>query len=100
MLRKLILVGVFAGASASAPILYQTNPEAFEGFVRGIGQEEQAEPAPQIALARPQIGRIDVSDVQAVVLEDEALSGTLVGMSFLNRLRKYHVENGALILEQ
>jgi aspartyl protease family protein len=35
-----------------------------------------------------------------VVLEDSALAGTLVGMSFLKRLSKYEVENGAMILQQ
>ena len=35
-----------------------------------------------------------------VVLEDQALSGTLVGMSFLSRLSGYKVEYGELVLEQ
>lgn len=34
------------------------------------------------------------------MLEDAALDGTLVGMSFLNRLSKFQVENGALLLVQ
>ena len=184
MLHKLILVGVFVGASASVPILYQSNPEAFESLLRG---REQPAEAPQLALVKPephepstevllgrkvklsadgrghfnadfklngrsvdamvdtgatlvainvstarrigmklteadfvhavetangtakaaagvierlQIGRIDVADVQAVVLEDKALSGTLIGMSFLGRLKKFQIENGALLLEQ
>jgi len=33
-------------------------------------------------------------------MEDSALTGTLVGMSFLKRLSKYEVENGAMILQQ
>lgn len=49
---------------------------------------------------RLQIGRISVEDVAAVVLEDKALEGTLIGMSFLSRLKKYQVENGALLLTQ
>ncbi|WP_318528240.1 TIGR02281 family clan AA aspartic protease [Mesorhizobium sp. ZC-5] len=53
-----------------------------------------------IVIERIQIGRIMVEDVQAAVLEDTALDGTLVGMSFLNRLSKFHVENGALLLVQ
>lgn len=47
-----------------------------------------------------QIGRIHVRDVQAVVLDDRALDKTLIGMSFLNRLSRYRVENGSLYLEQ
>jgi aspartyl protease family protein len=47
-----------------------------------------------------QIGRIAVDNVQAVVLEDTALEGTLIGMSFLKQLSKFEVEDGALLLVQ
>jgi aspartyl protease family protein len=47
-----------------------------------------------------QIGKIYIDKVPAVVMEDSALTGTLVGMSFLKRLSKYEVENGAMILQQ
>ena len=47
-----------------------------------------------------QIGRIVVADVQTMVLDDKALGGTLIGASFLNRLAKFQVENGALLLVQ
>jgi aspartyl protease family protein len=46
------------------------------------------------------IGRIHLENVQALVLDDDALSGTLIGMSFLRRLSKYEVDDGQLILEQ
>lgn len=49
---------------------------------------------------RLEIGRIEVANVEAVVLEDSALEGTLVGLSFLNRLRRFGVEGGFLSLEQ
>ncbi|WP_295809542.1 TIGR02281 family clan AA aspartic protease [uncultured Nitratireductor sp.] len=47
-----------------------------------------------------QIGRIYLENVDAVVLDDRALDNVLIGMSFLNRLARYQVENRALILEQ
>lgn len=47
-----------------------------------------------------QIGRIHVRDVDAIVLEDEALNSTLIGMSFLKQLRAYRVEGANLHLEQ
>lgn len=47
-----------------------------------------------------QIGRIFIDDVEAVVLEDKALDGTLIGMSFLKRLAKFQVEDGALLMVQ
>lgn len=187
MLRKLMLVGVVAGASASVPVLYQSNPEAVEWFLGRGGAAEQPAEVPKVAMARPpaaepraetlagrkvrlaadprghfnaefrlngrlvpalvdtgatlvavnqstarrigihlvssdftgtvetangrakaalarierlEIGRIEVRDVDVVVLEDKALSGTLIGMSFLSRLKRFHVEGGALMLEQ
>jgi aspartyl protease family protein len=51
-------------------------------------------------LANVQIGRIQLDNVEAMVLEDRALSGTLVGMSFLRRLASFRVENGTLVMEQ
>ncbi len=51
-------------------------------------------------IERIAIGRIELRDVEAVILDDDALSGTLVGMSFLSRLGRYSVEEGTLVLEQ
>jgi len=53
-----------------------------------------------VMIDRLEIGRISVEKVPALVLEDKALGGTLIGMSFLSRLGKYQVENGALLLVQ
>jgi aspartyl protease family protein len=51
-----------------------------------------------VTLDRVEIGTIAVRDVEAMVLPDKSLSGMLVGMSFLNKLSSYRVENGALHL--
>jgi aspartyl protease family protein len=53
-----------------------------------------------VTIDRLQIGRITVEGVQAVVLDDKALQTNLIGMSFLQRLEKYQVENGTLLLVQ
>ncbi|MBO6724807.1 MAG: TIGR02281 family clan AA aspartic protease [Rhizobiaceae bacterium] len=189
MLRKLLILGIFAGSSASVPILYQSNPDAFHNFMESAMEESAPEPkqdrqvvvvnkmqpqesrlarssrsfgitadssghyradfrlngrstpalidtgATLIAINRStarrlginlsnsdfkhevrtangttraaaamidtvEVGRIRVRDVQAVVLDDNALAGTLVGMSFLSRLSGYKVEYGELVLEQ
>ncbi len=189
MLRKLLILGICAGTSASLPIVYEVNPEAFLRYADAWMNDAPADPTavaavpPRVARAEPaatqqlagrkvlvsadtrghftsefklngrridamvdtgatlvalnestarkigiklsssdfiytvdtangsakaapavigslQIGRIHVENVQAVVLEDAALSGTLIGMSFLQRLGKFQVENGTLLLVQ
>lgn len=47
-----------------------------------------------------EIGRIRVSDIDAVVLEDRALSTTLIGMNLLKQLARFEVKDGVLRLEQ
>jgi aspartyl protease family protein len=187
MLRKLLIFGICAGSSASVPILYQSNPDAFDRLLRSTLEEKTARPqttALSLTVARPQpaaeilvgrkvklpadqrghftadfkfngrkinamidtgatlvainlstarrigitigpddfqhkvttangetraatamierlqIGRILVENVEALVLDDKALSDTLIGMTFLNRLARYQVENGALLMMQ
>lgn len=187
MLRKLLLLGIFAGTSASIPILYQSNPQIVDGLLRSTAAQPAApevepqvnlasvasKPAPPMPLGRQvlvnaderghftsqfklngrqidgmidtgatlvaintstarrigislnpsdfnrqvntangaikaavvtvdhlQIGKISVDNVQAMVLDDRALQVNLIGMSFLQRLQKYQVQNGALLLSQ
>jgi aspartyl protease family protein len=54
--------------------------------------------AAHVSLDRVEIGGISVRNVEAMVLPDKALSGVLIGMSFLSRLSSYRVEAGALRL--
>jgi aspartyl protease family protein len=56
--------------------------------------------AAPVKLDRVEIGGISVRGVDALVLSDRALSGNLLGMSFLSRLRRVEMGNGRLILEQ
>lgn len=56
--------------------------------------------AAHVTLDRMEIGGIRVRDVEAFVLRDEALSSTLVGMSFLKKLDSYSVADGSLSLRQ
>ena len=51
-----------------------------------------------VRLDRVEIGSIRVSGVDAMVLKDDALSGTLIGMSFLKRLSSFQVADGSLKL--
>lgn len=56
--------------------------------------------AAHVVLDRMEIGGIQVRGVDAFVLRDRALDGTLVGMSFLKKLTAFKVEDGAMRLEQ
>jgi aspartyl protease family protein len=73
------------------------NPEDFKYSVETANGTAPAATATISSLA---IGRIHIENVDAVVLQDKALSNTLIGVSFLNRLGKYQVENGTLLLTQ
>ncbi len=53
-----------------------------------------------VVLDRVVIGRVEVTKVEAMVLDDSALSQTLIGMSFLKQLSRYAVTDGTLVLEQ
>lgn len=53
-----------------------------------------------IKLDRIEIGQIKVRDIDALVLKDTALNSTLIGVSFLNKLASYSVEDGSLHLVQ
>ena len=46
------------------------------------------------------IGKVVVRDVRAMVSKDKALNVVLLGMTFLNRLKKYEFNQGTLILTQ
>ncbi|MBW8285114.1 MAG: TIGR02281 family clan AA aspartic protease [Rhizobium sp.] len=56
--------------------------------------------AAHVRLQRVEIGSVRVEDVDAFVLRDKALSGTLIGMSFLKRLGGYSAEGDRLRLER
>lgn len=51
-----------------------------------------------VILDRMEVGSISVSSVEAFVLEDKALSSTLIGMSFMSKLQSYRVKNNNLEL--
>jgi aspartyl protease family protein len=54
--------------------------------------------AAPVTLDRVEVGNVRVRDVDGVVLPQGAFRGTLLGMSFLRRLRSFAVEDGRLIL--
>jgi aspartyl protease family protein len=59
------------------------------------GQVEAA----RVVLRRVMIGNVLVRDVEGIVLPKGAYEGTLLGMSFLNRLSRFRVEEGTLYID-
>ena len=45
------------------------------------------------------INSVKVRDVDGLVLQEGAMNGTLLGMSFLSRLKSFSVSDGKLILK-
>ncbi len=69
-------------------------------FNQQVNTANGAIKAAVVSIDRLQIGKISLDNIQAVVLDDKALHTNLIGMSFLQRLAKYQVENGSLLLVQ
>ncbi|MCR9137115.1 MAG: TIGR02281 family clan AA aspartic protease [Alphaproteobacteria bacterium] len=55
--------------------------------------------AAHAVLKRVEIQSIRVDNVDALILDDKSLSGTLIGMSFLNKLGSYQARDGKLVLK-
>ena len=55
--------------------------------------------AARVKLDRVRIDGLEVDDVEALVLPEGALQGTLLGMTFLSRLSSFKVEDGVLHLK-
>jgi aspartyl protease family protein len=53
-----------------------------------------------VTLDRVRIDDITVRNVPAAVAERGALATNLLGMSFLGRLKSFHIEGNELVLEQ
>jgi aspartyl protease family protein len=56
--------------------------------------------AKRVRLASIQIGPLEVQDIEAVVMPKGRLAKSLLGMTFLSRLRRYEFRSGQLVMEQ
>ena len=72
-------------------------PEDFRHVLQTANGQTRAAVA---MIERLEIGRIDVTNVETLVLDDRSLSDILIGVNFLSRLKRYSVESGALVMEQ
>jgi len=57
-------------------------------------------PVAMARIDRLTLGGVEVRDVEAMVAKGDALGTTLLGMSFLKKLKRFAVENGRLTLVQ
>jgi aspartyl protease family protein len=83
--------------SSARRIGIDLQPEDFRFTVNTANGSTQAAMA---LIGRVELGRIILEDVETLVLDDRSLKGTLVGVNFLNRLSRYSVEAGTLVMEQ
>lgn len=69
-------------------------------FVYTVSTANGETRAARAMLESVRLGSIRVHNVEALVLEDRALDGVLIGMSFMNRLRSFEFENGTMLLRR
>ncbi|MCC0025855.1 MAG: TIGR02281 family clan AA aspartic protease [Zhengella sp.] len=69
-------------------------------FIYEVNTANGKTKAAAAVIDRVQVGRIEIDHVKAVVLDDKALAGTLIGMSFLKRLDSFQVRGNTLLLER
>ncbi len=69
---------------------YNANVTTANGTIKGA----------RMRLASLDVGGLEVRDVDAMILPDEALSENLLGLSYLARLRRFEYSSGRLLLEQ
>lgn len=72
-------------------------PNAFTADVKTANGTVRAAPA---QLDVVEIGGLQLRDVTALVLPNEALTDNLLGLSFLSRLHRFEYSDGKLVLEQ
>jgi aspartyl protease family protein len=71
--------------------------DKFDVVVRTANGEGRAR---RVKLRSVSVGTISIRDVDALVADQGALSTNLLGMSFLNRLARFEVRRGQLVLER
>lgn len=68
-------------------------------FTRPVNTANGMVSAAPVILQSVEVGRIRIRNVNAVVIQDDALSTVLIGMSFLSKLDSFKVRNGKMVLD-
>ena len=99
-------LNVIVDTGASAVVLSHEDAQAVGlnprrlDYAHPVGTANGVIQSALVTLRRVEIGAILLRDVEALVLPPGALNGTLLGMSFLSRLKGFRVRDGILILEK
>lgn len=67
-------------------------------FNRPVSTANGVTQAASVAIRRIDLDGVRVYDVEAIVLPQGAINGSLLGMSFLSKLRSFKIEDGVLYL--
>jgi aspartyl protease family protein len=84
-------------ARDAARLGIRPSPNAYTADVKTANGMVRAAPA---RLDVVEIGSLQLRDVTALVLPNEALTDNLLGLSFLSRLHRFEYSDGKLVLEQ
>jgi aspartyl protease family protein len=71
-----------------------------DDFVYAVSTANGQTRAARAILDQVEIGSIRIRKVEVMVLDDAALDGVLIGMSFMNRLKSFEQSRGQLVLRQ
>jgi aspartyl protease family protein len=84
-------------ARDAARLGIRPSPNAYTADVKTANGTVRAAPA---RLDVVEIGNLQLRDVTALVLPNDALTDNLLGLSFLSRLHRFEYSDGKLVLEQ
>jgi aspartyl protease family protein len=84
-------------ARDAARLGIRPSPNAYTADVKTANGMVRAAPA---RLDVVEIGTLQLRDVTALVLPNDALTDNLLGLSFLSRLHRFEYSDGKLVLEQ
>ena len=90
---------------ASAVVLRESDAESAGlrigrgDFTHRVTTANGATKAAQVTLASITIGDVELRNAEALVIPDDQLGISLLGATFLNKLKRYEVADGNLVME-
>ena len=98
--RRFLSLGLAAGASlAAAGCQKKTAKPAANGANGNVASNGETKAA-SVLLPFVRIGNVKIENVEAMILHDDALKNSLLGMSFLRELYSFEFRGDTLIIRQ